>query len=185
MSEEITEEVQHNPFNVDAEDVAKAGLWVPAPYNFLFKSMKPVERTVNSGPREGETYHVISGRLEAFEVAIYDEEGNLESIEEVDPVKGRYHDFAIQGNGLKALKTAYKSITGQNPAGILNEDTGRYELDLVAIAEELVGSTAWNNVFHTEPNDQGNVYDRLTYTFRKDAPQRYGFAKRTTEAAVA
>jgi hypothetical protein len=30
----MTEEVNANPFSVDAEDVAKAGLWEPAPYNF-------------------------------------------------------------------------------------------------------------------------------------------------------
>jgi hypothetical protein len=132
--------------------------------------MKPVKRTVNSGPREGEEYHVINGRLEAFERAIYDEDGIIDSIEEMDPTKSRFHDFAISGNGLKALKTLYKSVTGQNPEGspveqldangeaILDSQGNpvvRYELDLLSIAEELVGSTAWNNVFHTEPNEQG------------------------------
>jgi hypothetical protein len=180
----MTEEVNANPFNVDAEDVAKAGLWEPAPYHFRIQSMKPVKRTVNSGPREGEEYHVINGRLEAFERAIYDEDGTIDSIEEMDPTKSRFHDFAISGNGLKALKTLYKSVTGQNPSGVENEETGRYELDLLGIAEELVGSTSWNNVFHTEPNEQGNVYDRLTYTFRKDAPQRFGVQRKTETASV-
>jgi hypothetical protein len=176
-------EVNANPFNVDAEDVAKAGLWEPAPYNFLVKSMKPMERTVQNGDRAGETYHVINGRLVAFERALYDEDGAIESIEEMDPTKARFHDFAISGNGLKALKTLYKSITGQAPSGVLNEETGRYELDLAAIAEELVGSTAWNNVFHTDGGEDGDkpIYDRLTYTFRSKPPQRFGTQRKVAE----
>ena len=172
-------EVNHNPFNVDVEDLAKAGLWTAAPYNFTFQSMKAAEKNVwRNGERTDETYSVINCRLVATERAIYDSDGNLESIEEMDPTKSRFHDFTIQGNGLKALNTAYKAVTGQAPQGVLNEETGRYAVDTLAIAEELVGSSAWNKVFHTEINDKGNIYDKITYTFTSNPPQRFGVQRK-------
>ncbi len=59
-------------------------------------------------------------------------------------------------------------MTGRLPDGVLNEETGRYELDVAAIAKELVGHKAWNVVYWTDPkksDDGKTIYDRITYTF--------------------
>jgi hypothetical protein len=166
-------EFDASDYVTNQEDLATAGLWDPTAYHFRIESMTPQEKEIQSGERAGQKYKVITGRLVAFEHAEYDEDGHFEGIEEMDPERSRFQDFPIKGRGLQLLKSAYRAVTGRMPNGRLNEDTGRFEIDLLGIAEELVGSEVWNKVFHGKPNPEtGMIYDKLTYTFTSKPPQK-------------
>lgn len=181
MNEEFTTEemtAEENPFIIDENDLVTAGLWDPDTYNFRFESMTPVTKEVKNdndktGARAGDKYHVITGRLVAFEKAIYDEDGNFDCIEEMDPTPSRFQDFPVKGRGLQLLKSAYRAVTGRVAKGVFNEDSGRYDLDTIALADELVGCTAWNRIFHGKKDEAtGNIFDRMTYTFTTNPPQK-------------
>jgi hypothetical protein len=174
-------EFDASAYVTDQEDLATAGLWEPTAYHFRIESMTPQTKEIQTGDRAGEKYKVITGRLVAFEKAEYDEDGQFDSIEEIDE-RSRFQDFPIKGRGLQLLKSAYRSVTGRMPQGTLNEDTGRYELDLLGVAEELIGSEVWNKVFHGKPNPEtGMVYDRMTYTFTSKPPQKIFVPKKKEE----
>lgn len=155
--------MSENEFVVDQEEWKTAGLCNEGSYKFEFLSMEPATRT----RKDGNTYPVIAGRLVAVEKAEYDGEGNFVSTTELDRPLSRFQDFGIKGSSLQMLKSAYKTMTGRLPDGVLNPETGRYELDVAAVAKELVGHKAWNFVYWTDPdkNETGDIYDRLTYTF--------------------
>jgi len=175
-----------NPYIVDKEDFEKEGLVAAAPYNWRFEAMAEGEKAIfdSDGNNTGESYPVINGVLEAFEVALYDAEGNFDGTEELDPPLVRREVFKLSGTGAKKLRTAYRAVTNRALSGTPVEETNaegetvtRYRVDLLAAAEELIGGTAWNNIFHTESTPKFASRDLLTNTFKAKAPQRIRVAK--------
>ena len=168
MSEEFnaeqTEAIQDlDSHIVTADDFAKAGLLDEGVYNFKVTKMWKQTKDGKNGE-----YEVITGILTPFERAHFNEEGGIEDIEELDFARGEFQDFPLGGKGLGRLKGLYKIITGTLPQGSLNPDTGRYEIDLLAVAEETVGGTAWNAYTYTEPDkDTRAVYGRIGFNFQK------------------
>lgn len=173
--------MSNNPFVVDKEEFEKEGLTEPGPYHWRFESMAEGEKNVfKDGEPTEETYPVINGVLEAFERAVYDDEGNFDGVEEIDPPLVRRETFKLAGTGAKKLRTAYKAVTGRalsgQPVEETDPDTGetvtRYRVDLLAASEELLGGTAWNNIFHTDSTPTFPSRDLLTNTFKQRPPQR-------------
>lgn len=182
----MTEQVIDNPYVVDKEEFEKEGLTAAAPYHWRFESMSEGDKKIfdKEGNDTGETYPVINGVLEAFEVAEYDEEGNYDGTRELDPPLVRREVFKLSGTGAKKLRTAYRSVTGRALSGqpVTEEDENgntvtRYRVDLLSAAEELIGGDAWNNIFHTESTPQFASRDLLTNTFKQKPPQRIRVAK--------
>jgi len=197
----MSEETIENPYIVDKEKFEKEGLTTAAPYNWRFEAMSEGEKKVyKDGEETGESYPVINGVLEAFEVAEYDEEGNFDGIAELAPVLVRREVFKLSGTGAKKLRTAYRSVTGRalsgqpveepnpqyNPAGPEDDDANpptvtRYRVDLLQAAEELLGGSAWNNIFHTDSTAKFASRDLLTNTFKTKPPQRIRVQKPADE----
>ncbi len=178
---EIATEVINNPYYVDREDFEKEGLTAAAPYNWRFESMGEGDKVIfdSEGNKTGETYPVINGVLEAFERAVYNEEGIFDGIEELDPPIVRREIFKLSGTGAKKLRTAYRAVTGRALSGQEVEEINehgetvtRYRVDLLQAADELVGGSAWNNIFHTESTPKFASRDLLTNTFKNKAPQK-------------
>ncbi|MEE8114939.1 MAG: hypothetical protein V3T23_11375 [Nitrososphaerales archaeon] len=182
---EATEATTTNPYVVDKEEFEKEGLTPAAPYNWNFISMSEGTKAVyKDGEATGESYPVINGVLEAVEVAEYDEEGNFDGTRELDPVMTRRETFKLSGTGAKKLRTAYRAVTGRALSGqpVQEEDENgnpvtRYRVDLLGAAEELLGGSAWNNIFHTESTAKFASRDLLTNTFKQKPPQRIRVAK--------
>lgn len=185
MTEQLTFEEEVNPYVVDKEEFEKEGLTEAAPYNWNFISMaEGVKPIYKDGEDTGETYPVINGVIEAFEVAEYDAEGNFDGIAELNPVMTRRETFKLSGTGAKKLRTAYRAVTGRALSGqpvdeldANGQPVTRYRVDLLAAAEELIGGSAWNNIFHTDSTPKYPARDMLTNTFKTKAPQRIRVAK--------
>jgi hypothetical protein len=182
----MTEATIENPYVVDKEDFEKEGLTAAAPYHWRFESMGEGEKAIfdSEGNNTGESYPVINGVLEAFEVAVYNEEGMFDGVEELDPPIVRREVFKLSGTGAKKLRTAYRAVTGRALSGqeVIEQDENgndvkRYRVDLLQAAEELLGGDAWNNIFHTESTPKFASRDLLTNTFKAKAPQRIRVAK--------
>lgn len=179
----MTEET--NPYVVDKEDFEKEGLTTPAPYHWNFIAMSEGEKAVyKDGKDTGETYPVINGIIEAFEVAEYDAEGNFDGVAELSPVMTRRETFKLSGTGAKKLRTAYRAVTGRALSGqpvdeldANGQPVTRYRVDLIAAAEELIGGSAWNNIFHTDSTPKFASRDLLTNTFKTKAPNRIRVTK--------
>jgi hypothetical protein len=170
-----------NPYIVDKEEFEKEGLTEPGPYHWEFVSMAEGTKAVfdSDGNATGEEYPVINGVLEAFERAVYDEQGNFDGVEEIEPRMTRREVFKLAGTGAKKIRTAYRAVTGRALSGQPVEETDeagnevtRYRVDLLAAAEELLGGQAWNNIFHTESTSKYASRDLLTNTFKQKPPQR-------------
>ena len=186
MTEATIEEGAVNPYLVDKEEFEKEGLTPAAPYNWRFESMAEGEKKIfdSEGNDTGETYPVINGFLEAFEIAEYDKLGNFDGTRELDPALKRREVFKLSGTGAKKLRTAYRAVTGRALSGqpVQEEDAQgnpvtRYRVDLLQAAEELLGGSAWNNIFHTESTSKFASRDLLTNTFKTKAPQKIRVAK--------
>lgn len=180
------EEIEADPYVVDKEDFEREGLMDTGPYNWRFESMQAGHKNVfvNNEPTD-EKYPVIFGVLEAFERAVYDEDGTFDGTEEIDPPLIRRETFKLTGTGAKKLRTAYRAVTGRALSGqevqVEDPKTGktltRYRVDLLAAAEELLDGTAWNNVFHTDSTEKFPARDLITNTFKTKPPQRIRVAK--------
>jgi hypothetical protein len=156
-----------DPFVVDAEEWATAGLAPEGSFKFRFLSMEPVMRERRDGSG---TYPVINGRLQVVAEAQYDGEGNFVGITEVEKGRTRFEDFPLSGSGVKKMKTAYFTLRGESPPGSLNEETGRFQYNTREIAADLVNHEAWNFVYWSDPaksKDGVTVYDNLTFDFTK------------------
>lgn len=183
----MTETTIDNPYVVDKEKFEKEGLKEPGPYNWRFESMSEGEKVIfdSDGNDTGETYPIINGVLEAFEKAVYTEDGIFDGLEEIDPPMIRREVFKLSGTGAKKLRTAYRAVTGRalsgQPVEEADEKTGdtvtRYRVDLLAAADELVGGSAWNNIFHTKSTEKFPSRDLLTNTFKNKAPTKIRVAK--------
>jgi hypothetical protein len=178
---------EQNPYLTSPDTLAKAGRFPEGAYNWRIETMTPQEKEVqndnpDTGSRAGDKYHVITGRLVAFQQAIYNEDGEFETIEDLDPEQSRFQDFPVSGGGLKMITSFYRAVTGRELAGHLNQDSGRYQpsVDLRDTAEELIGSSAWNRIYHAKPNKRtGAIYDKMTYTFTKNPPRKMYIKKET------
>jgi len=167
MSDEQTDEQREGQSTeshvIDADDFAKAGLQTEGVYHWTVTKMFKQTKTGKNGD-----YDVITGILTPFERAIFNPGGGVEDIEELDFARGEFQDFPLNGKGLGRLKGLYKVITGTLPQGVLNAETGRYEIDLLSVAEECVGGTAWNSYTHTKPDQQTRaIYGRIGFNFNK------------------
>ena len=164
MSEEYAEVVEETASHIiDADEFAKAGLTDEGVYNWKVVKMWKQSKDGRKGP-----YEVITGLLQPFERAHFTSDGGVDDIEELEFARNEFQDFPMNGKGLGRLKGLYKVITGQLPQGILNPDSGRYEIDLLAVAEECVGGTAWNAFTHTKPDEKTRaIYGRLGFNFNK------------------
>ena len=173
--------MSENPFVVDQEEWRTAGLRPKGSFKFKVLAMEPAERE----RKDGRKYNVIAGRLEATEQVTYDGEGNFKGIEELENTHTRFQDFGVAGGSLQLIKSLYKTMTGRYPEGVFNPETGRYEIDVLETAKELVGHSAWNVVYWTKPSekaeDLGAQYDRITYTFTSNPRQKMKVAKAKEE----
>jgi len=182
-----------NPYIVDLEEFEREGLTPAAPYHWRFESMTEGEKAiwVDDEPTD-ETYSVINGVLEAFEKAVYDNDGNFDGVEELDPPLTRKETFKITGTGAAKIRSAYKTVTGRALSGNKVEEPDgnggvriRYRgVDLIAAAQELIGGDAWNNIFHSDSTSKYPSRDLLTNTFRNKPPQRIRVAEKTEEEAT-
>jgi len=168
-----------NPFVVDQEEWREAGLWKEGSYKFQVLDMRKAERE----RKDGGTYPVIAARLAAVAQAEYDGEGNFSGILELERKPSRFQDFGISGSSLQMLKTLYKTMTGRYPEPEFDEETGRYGIDTLKVAQELVGHSAWNVVYWTDPekDENGNQYDRITYTFTSNPRKKIKVKKQEEE----
>lgn len=165
MSEEYAAVEEVESHIIDADDFAKAGLLDEGVYNFKVTKMWKQTKSGKNGE-----YEVITGILTPFERAHFNEDGGVEDIEELEFARGEFQDFPLNGKGLGRLKGLYKVVTGTLPQGTLNAESGRYEIDLLAVAEETVGGTAWNAYTYTEPDKETRaVYGRIGFNFQKQA----------------
>jgi len=175
----VDEPTNFNPYLTTAEDFAKAGLFDEGVYNWQVKSMKPATIT-NS--KTGEEVPVIAGRLVAKQRAVYNSDGEFQSVEDLVGQRGKFQNFSISGKGLSMLKSLYTAVTGRLPTGTMNKSTGRFELDVLALAEELIGGSAWNSLYHSEPNEEsGAVYDNISFNFKNKPHARYVRKKRLAQ----
>lgn len=167
-------------YTVDKEQFEKEGLTEPGWYHWRFESMSAGEKEIyRDGEPTGEKYPVINGRLVAYERALYDEDGNFDGVEELDPEISRLETFKLAGSGAKKIRTAYQSVTGRALSGkpVEEQDENgntvtRYRINLLDAAEELIGGEAWNNIFHTKSTPEFPARDLLTNTFKKSPPRR-------------
>lgn len=155
-----------NRFVVNQEQFDKAGLATPGAYLWRVDNVRGTEKKYG----EGEAFPIIQMRLTATHTVEVDEDGKVvEEVELESPISRGFEEFKLSGNGARKLRTLYQAITGRPLTGADGKT-----VDLLAAAEELVGGSAWNNVFHADyKRDDGSIgwKDMITNTFKSKAPK--------------
>lgn len=158
-------------FEVNAEEFAKEGLATPGAFLFRVDSVRGTSRKYGTGD-DAEEYPIIQMRLTATHTVETDEEGNVTAEVELDRSVSRpFEEFKLSGSPARKIRTLYQAITGRPLTGV----DGSGNINLLSAAEELIGGSAWNNVFHASyKRDDGTVgwKDMLTNTFKSKAPKR-------------
>ena len=154
-------------FVVNQEEFDKAGLAEPGAYLFRVDSVRGTEKQYG----EGEAFPIIQMRLTATHTVDTDNEGIVtEEVELEIPVSRNFEEFKLSGKSARKLRTLYQAVTGRPLTGGNGET-----VDLLGAAEELIGGSAWNNVFHASyKREDGTVgwKDMLTNTFKSKAPKK-------------
>lgn len=160
-------------FNVNKDDFDKAGLTPEGSYLFRVDAVKGTEKEYGDN-----TVPIIQMKLVATKTVEADDDGNVTGeVELSKPIVRNYEEFKLTGASARKLRTLYQAITGRSLTS-LNEDGE--EVDALAAAEELLGGSAWNNVFHTVDNWKDKTTgearrkhkDMITNTFKSKAPKR-------------
>lgn len=167
---EIDEEMEDisSKFETDAQEFAKAGLFAEGMYQWEVESVAPGETHF-----DGVKATVIVGRLKAIAQAKY-VDGILSEIEEFEVPKYKTQNFKTEGDGRQQLLTLYQVVTGRTPTGVFNEKLGRYVVNQLSLAEETVGGTAWNSIYHFTPKGKSETYAVLSKKFRKQPLPKFG-----------
>ena len=154
-------------FVVNQEEFDKAGLAEPGAYLFRVDSVRGTEKQYG----EGEAFPVIQMRLTATHTVDADNEGKVTGEVELEiPVSRPFEEFKLTGKSARKLRTLYQAVTGRPLTGGNGET-----VDLLGAAEELIGGSAWNNVFHASyKREDGSVgwKDMLTNTFKSKTPKK-------------
>ena len=138
--------------------------------------------------RTGDPYDfkIIKARLESDTVAEYSDSGELVGEKQLPFSVSKFHDFNAGRDN--RLKTLYKSAYGKLPEGrevevkdeegtpVKDPKTGQVktiqEIDEELLADELIGASAWNAIYHAPNKETGDLEDRLGYNFREKPPKR-------------
>jgi hypothetical protein len=162
-------------FNVNKEEFDKAGLDTAGSFLFRIDAVKGAEKTYG----EGDPIPVIQMKLVATHTVEFDEiTGEVTGEVELDqPFARNYEEFKLEGKSARKLQTLYQAITGRRMSS-LNADGE--EINTLQAAEELLGGSAWNNVFHTlnkwtdkETGEARQVHKAMiTNTFKSKPPKR-------------
>lgn len=154
-------------FVVDQEEFDKAGLAEQGYYLWRVESVRAADKKYG----DGESFPIISMRLTGTHTVETDDEGNVTGEIELDnPISRPFEEFKISGRAVRKLRTLYQAITGRPLVG-----TGDGTVDLLAAAEELIGGSAWNNVFHASYQREDGTTgwkDMMTNTFKSKAPKK-------------
>jgi len=172
---EIDADQELAAFVGDAEEFLKAGLFPEGLYLWEFETMVPGETNF-----DGEKRPVIVGRLKAVAEAVY-ADGEFAGIEEFEVPRYKTHNFKLTGDAQQQLSSAYQVVTGRVPTGAPDEKTGRYTINKLALAEEIVGGQAWNTIYHFRPEGKQETYAVLGKKFRKQPFPKFGRRKAETE----
>jgi hypothetical protein len=166
--------VDNSQFVVNQTAFDKAGLADPGSYLFRVDSVRAGEKQYG----DGEPVPVIKMYLTATHTVNTDDAGVvLEEVELSHPVSRPFEEFKIEGKSARKLRTLYQAVTGRPLVGI----DGSGEVNLLSAAEELIGGSAWNNVFHASYTRDDNTIgwkDMITNTFKSKAPKKV-FLKET------
>ena len=165
-----------NRFVVNQKKFDKAGLADVGYYLFRVDSVRGTEKQYG----DSEAFPIIQMRLTATHTIEVDESGAvLEEVELNIPISRPFEEFKLDGKPARKLRTLYQAVTGRPLTGADGKS-----VDLLAAAEELIGGSAWNNVFHASyKRDDGTVgwKDMLTNTFKSKAPKKVFIPKEEEE----
>ncbi|MGH9424968.1 MAG: hypothetical protein ACRD2L_01480 [Terriglobia bacterium] len=159
-------------FDVDAADFKTAGLIPQGMYKWHVDSVLPGKQ------KDFETQEevpVIIARLRAVATGVYID-GELGEIAELDPPKFRTHYFKTRGSAQQQLLTLYQSVTGRVPTGKADEKTGRFVVNQLDLAKEVVSGEAWNHLKHFRPDGKEDVFEVLGRKFKRQCPQKFSFS---------
>lgn len=165
-----------NAFVVDNKKFEKEGLDPAGPFLFQVANVRATEKKYGNA-EDAVTVPIIQMKLVATHTVETDSDGLVTGEVEVRPIMRNYEDFALTGPSSRKLKTLYQAITGRGITGGNGSHT-----DLLSAAEELVGGSAWNNVFHskfTRQDGSTGFKAMLTNTFKSKPPK--SFRPRTEE----
>ena len=158
-------------FVVNQERFDKEGLATPGAFFFRVDAVKGTTKTYGTGP-DAPSFPIIQMRLTATRTVEANEAGEVTGeVELRNPVVRNYEEFKLSGKPARKLRTLYQAITGRPLTGI-NDDGN---VDLLSAAEELMGGSAWNNVFHASYQREDGTTgwkDMLTNTFKSRTPTK-------------
>jgi len=159
-----------------ADLLKTAGLDKPGQYLFFVKTVKPIEATqFFDAPwlnrKIDDKYPGIQVTFVLKEKAVYNEKGELTATEDLNGKQTRTETLDKEDESDRVrIRTLYKIITGQNPTGTLNPDTGRYDdVNYYDLMIETLGGEAWNSIYHTDPEkrDDKQIFANMGRKFDK------------------